>query len=102
MERRSLPRYQVNWPIKFSVTNPEGVRVFGAGALENVSASGAFIAVDKPLWLGAQIDLSIKMPLPQDAWMLYSAEVLRIQSADSGGRVAVAFSPSRPVFSDME
>ena len=102
MERRSLPRYQVNWPIKFSVTNPEGVRVFGAGALENVSASGAFIAVDKSLWLGAQIDLSIKMPLPQDAWMLYSAEVLRVQPADSGSRVAVAFSPSRPVFSDLE
>lgn len=102
MERRSLPRYQVSWPVRFSVVNPEGVRIFGAGALENVSASGALINVDKPLWPGAQIDLSIKMPLPQNAWMLYAGEVLRTDPEDSGHRAAVAFSPSRPVFSDME
>jgi hypothetical protein len=102
VERRSLPRYQVSWPIKFSVINQEGVRTFGAGALENVSAAGAFISVDKPLWPGARIDLSIKVPLPRDAWMLYSAEVLRVHPAGSGNRAAVAFMPARPVFSDME
>jgi len=102
VERRSLPRYQVSWPVKFSVINPEGVRIYGAGALENVSAAGALIAVDKPLCLGAQIDLSIKIPLPSNAWMLYAGEVLRTDPADSGHRAAVIFSPSRPVFSDME
>ena len=102
MERRSLPRYQVTWPIKFTARNQEGVRIFGTGALENVSASGALISLDKPLWLGARLDLSIKLPFPTNAWMLYAAEVLRIQSADSGNRVAVKFSFSKPVFSDLE
>jgi PilZ domain len=88
--------------VKVTVRNQEGVRIFGAGALENVSASGALISLDKPLWLGARIDLSIKMPLPTNAWMLYSAEVLRIESADSANRVAVKFAFSKPVFSDME
>lgn len=102
MERRSLPRYQVTWPVKVTARNPDGVRIFGTGALENVSASGALISLDKPLWLGARIDLSIKMPFPTNAWMLYSAEVLRIQSADSSNRAAVKFSFSKPVFSDTE
>jgi hypothetical protein len=101
VERRSLPRYQVSWPVKFSFVNSDGVRVFGAGALENVSASGALIHVDKPLSPGARIDLSIRIPLPQNAWMLYAGEVLRTETADSGHRAAVSFSPSRPVFSDM-
>ena len=102
MERRRLPRYQVNWPVKYTVRNQEGVRTFGTGALENVSAVGALIHVDKSLWLGARLDLSIQIPLPKPSWMLYSAEVLRVEACDSGNRVAVAFSPSKPVFSDLE
>ena len=102
MERRSLPRYQVSWPVRFSVVNSEGVRIFGAGALENVSAAGALIRVDRPLWIGARVELSIKIPLPQNAWMLYAGEVLRTDPADSCSRAAIVFSPSRPVFSDTE
>ena len=102
MERRSLPRYKVTWPVKVTARNQDGVRIFGSGALENVSARGALICVDKPLWPGAKIDLSIKLPYPTDAWMLYAGEVLRIQSADSGHRAAITFSFSKPVFSDTE
>ena len=102
MERRSLPRYQVSWPVKYTVRNQEGVRIFGTGALQNVSAAGALIHLDKPLWLGAKLDLSIQIPLPKPSWMLYSAEVLRIEADHSGNRVAVEFSPAKPVFSDLE
>jgi hypothetical protein len=102
LERRSLPRYQVSWPVKFTVRNQDGVRIFGSGALENVSASGALITLDRPLWPGAQIDLSIRLPFPTNAWMLYSAEVLRIQPASPAHRVAVKFSFSKPAFSDTE
>ena len=102
MERRSLPRYQVSWPVKYTATNQEGLRIFGIGALENVSAAGALVRLDRPLWLGARLDLSIQIPLPKPSWMLYSAEVLRIEANHSGNHVAVEFSPAKPVFSDME
>ena len=101
MERRSWPRYQVGWPIKFSLTSPDGVRVFGTASLENVSTRGALIQMDKPLWLGAQVDLSIKLPFEKASWMLYSAEVLRTEPTASGHRVAVEFSPAKPVFTDI-
>ena len=102
MERRRLPRYQVSWPVKYTARNQEGVRIYGTGALENVSAAGALVRLDKPLWLGARLDLSIQIPLPKPSWMLYSAEVLRVEACDAGNRVAVEFSPSKPVFSDLE
>jgi PilZ domain len=101
LENRSWPRYQVAWPIKFTLTNQDGVRVFGTGALENVSAQGALMRIDRSVGIGARLDLSIKLPFSQEAWMLYSAEVLRIEPGPAGERVAVEFSPSKPTFTDI-
>jgi hypothetical protein len=100
LERRRLPRYGVNWPVKLTGRNSSGVRYYGEGVLENISAGGAFLYTDKSAQVGERVDVSIKLPINQDNWLIYSAEVVRVDCACRKTGLALKFDSSRPAFTD--
>jgi PilZ domain len=100
LERRRLPRYKVHWPVKLTGRNDTGLRYFGEGVLENISARGAFLYADKAAQVGEKLDISIKLPLKQESWLIYSAEVVRVDYARARPGMALEFDFSIPAFTD--
>ena len=100
MERRRLPRYQVDWPVKLTGRNGEGVRYFGEGVLRDISARGAFLYTDRLSRVGERFDVSIRLPLKSDNWLIYTAEVVRVDCACERTGVAIKFDSSWPAFTD--
>ena len=99
-ERRSLPRYSVDWPVKLTGRCSVGTRYFGEGVLENIAAKGACLYTDKSLRVGERLDVSIKLPLKRDNWLIYSAQVIRVEGGCPQARVAIRFDSSEPTFTD--
>jgi hypothetical protein len=100
LERRRLPRYQVDWPVKLTGRNGTGVRYFGEGVLKDISARGAFLYTDRLSQIGERFDIAIKLPLKADNWLIYTAEVVRVDSSRAKTAVAIKFDSSWPVFTD--
>ena len=100
MERRRLPRYEVDWPVKLTGKNNAGVRYFGEGILVNISARGAFLYTERSSNVGEKVDVSIKLPISQDNWLLYSAEVVRVDRSGRDSGLALKFDSSKPAFTD--
>jgi hypothetical protein len=100
LERRRLPRYQVDWPVKLTGRNDIGVRYFGNGVLKNISAGGAFLYINRPLQIGERLDISIRLPLKPENWLVYSAEVVRIDHTYPQTGAAIKFDSSWPAFTD--
>jgi hypothetical protein len=100
LERRRLPRYQVDWLVKLTGRNNEGVRYFGDGVLENISARGAYLYTERSLQLGEKLDISIQLPLKKENWLVYSAEVVRVDCASDKTGLALMFDSSKPAFTD--
>ena len=100
MERRLLPRYSVDWPVKLTGRGNIGIRYFGEGVLENIGAKGACLFTNKSLQVGERLDISIKLPIRQENWLVYSGEVIRIEGVWPQVRVAIKFDFSRPAFTD--
>jgi PilZ domain len=100
LERRRLPRYGVDWPVKLTGRNGKGVRYFGDGVLKDISARGAFFYTDRPSKVGERLDISIRLPLKADNWLVYTAEVVRVDSTGAKTGVAIKFDSSWPAFTD--
>ena len=100
MERRRLPRYQVDWPVKLTGRNGTGVRYFGEGVLKDISARGAFLYTDRLSKVGERIDVSIRLPFKADNWLIYTAEVVRVDRDRSKSGMALKFDSSWPAFTD--
>lgn len=101
LERRILPRYEVDWPVKLTGRNDAGVRYFGTGVLKNISAKGAFLYTERPSQVGERFDISIKLPLNPDNWLVYAAEVVRVECGCPRSGVAIKFDSSWPAFTDI-
>jgi hypothetical protein len=100
MERRLLPRYSVDWPVKLTGTGKVGIKYFEDGVLENIGAKGACLHTNTPLQVGEKLDVSIRLPLKRDNWLVYSAKVVRVEGSRSQSRVAIRFNSSLPAFTD--
>jgi hypothetical protein len=100
LERRSLPRYRVDWPVKLTGTGNIGIRYFEEGVLENIGAKGACLYTNRSLQVGERVDVSIKLPLKRDNWLVYSARVIRVEGVYPEERVAIRFDSSEPAFTD--
>lgn len=100
MERRRLPRYQVDWPVRLTGRDKTGVRYFGDGVLKNISARGAFLYTARSSRVGERIDVSIRLPFKPDNWMIYSAEVVRVDGGSAKTGMAIKFISSWPAFTD--
>ena len=100
VERRLLPRYSVDWPVKLTGRGSVGIRYFGEGILENIGAKGACLYTNRSLRVGERLDVSIKLPLKRDNWLVYSAQVIRVEGVCPESRVAIRFDSSEPAFTD--
>jgi hypothetical protein len=98
VDRRRARRFQVKWQVKLEGTDPSGLRFAEAGALENISSSGAFLYVKGPLPVGTKLDIMIKIPSKTERWMKYTGEVIRAEGKPPKLGVGVKFDTFRPTF----
>jgi hypothetical protein len=95
-----LPRYRVDWPVKLTGRRSLEETYFGEGVLQNIGAKGACLYTNGSLRVGERLDVSIKLPLKRENWLVYSAEVVRVEQTTAQARVALRFDYSKPGFSD--
>ena len=99
LERRRARRFTVGWDVTVKGTDDAGQSFDEVGVLENLSSTGAFFYLTRPLRIGAKLEVSIKVPFRRENWMKYSAEVVRIESGARRIGVAMKFDAVRPNFS---
>jgi hypothetical protein len=97
-ERRNAQRFQVSWDVAVKGTDRAGCGFDEAGTLENLSSLGAFLNLPTRVNLGERLELRIKLPFKRNNWMKYTAEVVRIEQANSGAGIALRFDTAAPVF----
>jgi PilZ domain-containing protein len=96
-ERRRARRFRVGWDVAVKGTDPTGLAFNETGMLENLSSIGGLLYLATALSVGARLELRIKMPLKNNKWMRYSAEVVRVTNHKLNG-IAVRFETARPRF----
>jgi hypothetical protein len=84
-------------PIKASGVAPSGEAFTEAGMLKNVSVWGALGTVQRALQVGIRIELSVKLPVVE-RWMIYTGEVVRVETDGEGTRFAMKFDSAAPDF----
>lgn len=97
-DRRQMRRYEVDWPFRVKGTNPSGLGILDTGVLRNISSRGAFGFIGRPLAVGMKIEVLIRLPMNEERWIKYSAEVIRVEQLGPQTGVALRFDTSRPVF----
>jgi hypothetical protein len=97
-ERRSSRRFNVTWDAAVKGTTGAGAIFDEKGSLSNISSTGAYLSLAKPLEVGAQMELWIRLPMAKDNWMKYPAQVVRIEGEPPRVGVAVRFHTARPSF----
>jgi hypothetical protein len=93
-----MHRYQVDWPFRVKGTDPSGLGILNTGVLSNISSRGAFGYIGRALAVGVRMEISIRLPLREERWIKYSAEIVRVEQAGSRIGVAFKFDTSRPAF----
>jgi len=98
-ERRIARRFHVVWEVVVSGTDQRGEGFDEPAMLENLSSSGAFLYISRPVQPGAKLELKINLPFKKkNNWMHYSARVLRITKTNGNNGIAVKFDTPRPLF----
>lgn len=97
-DQRRMHRYQVDWPFRVKGTDPSGLGILNTGKLRDISPRGAFGYIGRLLAVGMKIEVSIRLPLKEERWIKYSAEVIRVEHLGSQTGVALKFDTSVPVF----
>ena len=100
-ERRHWPRYNVEWPIKVEGVGESAGNGAETGKLNNISAKGALVSIERKFDVGARISLFVKLPSPADAWIGFSGYVVRVEKGPEGVDTALRFDTSRPIFADL-
>ena len=95
--RRKWPRYKMILPIRASGVAPSGEPFSETGVLSNISVWGALGMVQRALPVGVKLELSVKLPLVE-RWMVYTGEIIRVESDSRGFGFAVKFDSAAPVF----
>jgi len=98
-ERRKARRFEVDWQTGIEVSKRDGNSFNERTRLKNVSSTGAYFELNMRLQKGAELKVSIKVPLSENTWMIYSAKVVRTARLRRGNGIAVLFQELRPRFS---
>jgi PilZ domain len=97
-DRRRMHRYQVDWPFRVKGTDPTGLGILNTGKLRDISARGAFGYIGRPLAVGMKMEVLIKLPVKEERWIKYSAEIMRVERIGTQTGVAMKFDTSQPMF----
>ena len=98
-ERRKARRLEVDWQTSIEVSNCDGEYFNEQTRLKNISSTGAYFESNMRLEKGAELKISIKIPLSERNWMIYSGKVVRTTRLRKGNGIAVLFQELRPSFS---
>ena len=97
-DRRQRRRYEVDWPFRVKGTDPSGLGILNTGVLRDISPRGAYGYIGRALAVGMRMEVSIRLPLREERWMSYSAEIIRVEQSGSQMGVAMRFDNARPEF----
>ena len=100
-ERRIAQRFALDWEVAVKASDT-GWTFDEAGNLRDLSSLGAFMYLGRGLIAGASLEVQIQTPFKGNNWLIYRAEVVRVDFSEDKAGVAVRFDRSRPVFSSME
>lgn len=98
VDRRASRRFPVGWDITIRRVGRNGKIYNEIGDLTNLSSSGSYIKLARLARVGDKLEVCINIPMKRKHWMVYSGEIVRLQSSDSGVGVAVKFDKLRPEF----
>jgi hypothetical protein len=94
-ERRRAQRFAVDWSAIVRGKDASGSNFDETAHLKDVSPRGAFIWLDKPLKVGTNLKIWIRLPFDNERWMSYPAQVLRVEAGRRFG-AALKFRRVRP------
>jgi PilZ domain len=97
-ERRKARRFEVSWDVAVKGLDWSGRGFDEQGTLENLSSLGAFLYVSRRVNIGETLEVQIKVPFNRNNLMKYSAEVVRLGSANARAGIGIRFQTSVPVF----
>lgn len=97
-ERRGARRFTVGWNVIIKGTDGAGREIDESGVLENLSSSGAFLYLARPLSIGSKVDVRIRLPFQKENWMRYEAEVVRVEGGQLMTGVGMHFCAVWPTF----
>ena len=87
LDRRISARHRLHWQIEVDGNDSLGRPFHETGIVEDLSSSGAYFYLNHQVNLGADISLSIRLPVQNDSWIKYHAKVIRVEPGD--GKVGV-------------
>lgn len=97
-ERRTSVRHNLQWQATIEGSDSDGSSFGEEGVIENLSATGAFLYLNRPVKVGSRLDLAIRLPFKKENWMKYSAEVVRTEPDAARTGVGIKFDTVKPVF----
>ena len=97
-ERRMSVRHNLKWQATIEGNDSRGVRFDEEGVIENLSATGAFFYISRPIHVGTHLNLEIRLPLKRENWMKYTARVVWVEPAASRVGVGIKFDSLKPEF----
>src|SRR6185295_4606847 len=98
IERRKGSRFHVDWPVRTESVAEGGATITETGVVGNISSSGALLLVDRPLAVGARLDIYIGLPIKGNKLMKYSGRVVRVEREDPVFAAGVEFDTPKPEF----
>ncbi|MEK6300716.1 MAG: PilZ domain-containing protein [Acidobacteriota bacterium] len=101
IERRRGRRFHVDWPVRVESVADGGATFTETGVVGNISSSGALLLIDRPLAMGAKLDIYISLPLKGNKLMKYSASVVRVESEARLFAAAIKFDAPKPEFTSI-
>ncbi|HET9531366.1 MAG TPA: PilZ domain-containing protein [Blastocatellia bacterium] len=97
-ERRGARRFAVGWNVTIKGTDGKGREFDETGVLQNLSSSGAFLYLTRPLGIGSKVDVRIRLPFQKENWMRYEAEVVRVEGGQLKTGIGMHFCAVWPIF----
>lgn len=96
LERRKARRFEVDWDVAIESQGGMSSGFDDTGRLQNLSSRGAFLYLNRPLEVGTKLQVSIRLPVVEDRWAKYWAEVIRVECSYPRIGIAMRFKRLRP------
>ncbi|HEY6333246.1 MAG TPA: PilZ domain-containing protein [Blastocatellia bacterium] len=109
-EKRVARRFPVGWPVRVIGLDATGIHFEETSLAKDLSSTGVFVSLSRPIPVGSELQVLIKVPLGEEHWMSYPGHVVRtapdrteqtgqVGQPERGERgVAIRFSSAKPNF----